>query len=384
MGSEQRGGVRGIRRRALAVLEAAWDPQRRYCFPNRTVYPHLWLWDSCFHAIAWAALGDSRGVTELGSALAGRLSDGFVPHMRYAGETIARGPLPGVSSFTQPPVYAHAAVELQRRGFTVPDTVADAAGGGLEWLFEHRMTESGLLKVVHPWETGADDSPRWDDWVGSAEWNRPEWTQFDFDVRDATTYASSGAAIANTRFEAAPAAFNAIAAHGAMQLGGLAGDHALVDRGFTLAEAIDAELWNEREGLWSDCAVTGGGASVHVPTLDGVLPALVTRSEVRARRALRQLTDPGRFFAPFGLTYVAKGDARYRGDGYWRGSAWMQLHYLIRLAALRWDDAGLAGEIAQLARRGAVASEFAEHWNPDTGEPAGAVPQTWSALVAAL
>ena len=43
---------------ARRVLEAHWDDERGYCVPNPAVYPHLWLWDSCFHAVAWAALGE--------------------------------------------------------------------------------------------------------------------------------------------------------------------------------------------------------------------------------------------------------------------------------------------------------------------------------------
>jgi hypothetical protein len=38
---------------ALGLLDEHWDTARGYCVPNPTVYPHLWLWDSCFHAITW-------------------------------------------------------------------------------------------------------------------------------------------------------------------------------------------------------------------------------------------------------------------------------------------------------------------------------------------
>ena len=131
-------------------------------------------------------------------------------------------------------------------------------------------------------------------------------------------------------------------------------------------------------------AVAGGGASVRAPTLDGVLPALVTADERRAARALGQLTEPGRFLGDFGLRYVAAGDPRYRPDRYWRGSSWMQMNYLALLAARRWGRDDVARSITERSRRGAKASGFAEHWNPDTGEGYGALPQTWSALVVAF
>ena len=43
---------------ALEVLESAWRRERGYCLPNAQVYPHMWLWDSCFHSIAWTSLHD--------------------------------------------------------------------------------------------------------------------------------------------------------------------------------------------------------------------------------------------------------------------------------------------------------------------------------------
>jgi hypothetical protein len=106
-----------LRRRAQEILDDHWDEERGYSYPHRGTYPHQWLWDSCFTAIVRAGLGDRRALSELRTALSGQLADGFVPHMRYAGPTIGRGPLTGVSSFTQPPVYAHAARVLDRRGF---------------------------------------------------------------------------------------------------------------------------------------------------------------------------------------------------------------------------------------------------------------------------
>ena len=40
-----------LRAEVRRLLEAHWDPDRGYCVPNPTTYPHLWLRDSCFHAI---------------------------------------------------------------------------------------------------------------------------------------------------------------------------------------------------------------------------------------------------------------------------------------------------------------------------------------------
>ena len=371
--------------KAKAVLDASWDPYRGYCFPNAETYPHQWLWDSCFHAIAWGAVGDARGLRELHSVFAAQLGNGFVPHMRYAGETMDRGPLDFASSFTQPPIYAHAARFLSERGFSIDRALLAHIELALDYLWSSRMTEGGLLFVAHPWESGADDSPRWDGWIGSSEWEREQWTMFDIEALYATEYDDMGAASWSARFVATPAAFNALAAHAAAEFGLLTGNDEWTTRARTLAAAIDASMWNESEGLWSDIAIVGGdGEHLSVPTLDGVLPALVTEDGARADRAVSQLGASDRFAAPFGLSYVAKNHASYRPSDYWRGSAWMQMNYLARLAAIRWDRLDIADAIAELSRKSVIAADFAEHWNPETGHGRGACPQTWSTVVVAM
>jgi hypothetical protein len=375
------------------VLHRHWDSERGHTYPNRRTYPHQWLWDSCFASIAWAAVGEpARGVQELGNALSAQFASGFVPHMRYAAANTVRGPLAHCSSFTQPPIYAHAARVLTEHG-SRPDLLVPQIGRALAWLWQHRRTPDGLLFLVHPWESGADDSPRWDSWVARylhvpdhrrLRWFRPLWSRFDRALVAAAVFDAEGAAVDSARFVAAPAAFNALAGHAALEYAQLSGDSAWADRATELAELMDRQMWWEAEGLWSDVAVRGGGESVHIPTLDGVLPALITADGDRAARALDQLQSADRFAAPYGPTFVARSHPSYRANGYWRGTAWMQMSYLARLAALRWGRTELAAQIADCATRGALRSGFAEHWNPQTGRGRGAIPLTWAALVAAM
>ena len=106
----------------LELLEAHWDPERGYCVPNPRTYPHLWLWDSCFHAVVWAHLGDARAVQELAAVLEGQLPGGLVPHMRYAdtGPDTFLGPLSATSSLAQPPMFGHAIKVLADHGIAPP------------------------------------------------------------------------------------------------------------------------------------------------------------------------------------------------------------------------------------------------------------------------
>ncbi len=163
-------------RTAEAVLAGHWR-RPGFCVPNATSYPWQWLWDSCFHAVCWSRLGHpDRARTELANALSQQSADGFVPHMTYWSD---RGRPDddthaefwgrrGTSSITQPPMYGHAVAELVRRGVDVDADVVDRARRGLRFLLESRVRDGIGPIIVHPWESGCDDSPRWDAWLADA------------------------------------------------------------------------------------------------------------------------------------------------------------------------------------------------------------------------
>lgn len=367
---------------ARDVLESSWLADGGFCPPNANVYPHQWLWDSCFHAIAWNALGDKRGLTELTSCFKAQLPNGFVPHMRYLQPNHARGPSSSRSSYLQPPIFAHAAAVIARSGTRVPDHLLDRIEAALAWLWQNRRGEDGLLFIVHPWESGADDSPRWDDWIDLPTYDRQRYREVDVRLKEATTFDADAIATWSTEFVAAPAAFNAFAAHAALEYAALRDDETWAARGRELAAVMDAELWDDAQGLWADRAVVGGGPSAAIPTLDGVFGALVTDDESRAVRALDQLADPQRFGTDQGLSFLPPSHPRFEADQYWRGPAWPQLNYMAYVAARRWSAAPLADRIAAVSQTAAVASGFAEYWDPLTGNGLGAIPQGWAALAA--
>ena len=372
------------------LLEAHWDTGRGYCVPSPGTYPHLWLWDSCFHAIIWAHLDDERAVRELAAVLEGQLPDGMVAHMRYgpAGPDTWLGPLAAMSSLTQPPMFGHAAKVLARRGLRLDDDTLVRARRGLDWLWEHRRTEDGLVYIVHPWEAGNDHSPRWDDWGAPgrtpADWDRAARTAWNKERMHDVAFAPDGAATWSSAFVTCAASFNAYTAFNLAELAEVTGDEVLADRSAQLAAAMDEHLWDPEQSLWADKAVVGGGPSTHIPISDGVLGALVTADPAKAAAALDQLTDPTRFGAPFGPANVVPGHPSYDPGMYWRGPAWPPLSYLFRLALLRWDRPDEAAQVTRQTVAAALGNGWAEYWNPETGEGLGAVPQTWTGLVVAM
>jgi hypothetical protein len=362
------------------VLERNWVPTQGFTMPNRRKYPWQWLWDSCFHAIAWSRLGDPRCVAELESVFSLQLADGFVPHMGFQTDpkrSLRLWHVLGRSDITQPPMYGHALGVLAERGFPVGHLYGSASRG-LRYLFEHRRDRrSGLIRVVHPWETGCDDSPRWDGWR-SGPFNERHWNARKRELVRSLRL-QDGVASANPLFEVASAGFSGLVAFNARELGRAMEDQDLISGARELAKAIDAH-WLDRERTWSDVCLAGPKTTSSVRTLDALFPALVSESSGYLEAAFAEIFDSGSFWRPFGPSGTAADERSYDPGGYWRGDAWPQEVYLLMLAAQRSGRHPEAGKLAERLVLGCIGSGYAERWNPETGAGLGAVPQSWAAL----
>ena len=375
--------VRELRTRVNEVLRAQWMPEG-YTAPNNTVYPWQWLWDSCFHAIVWLELGDEeRALRELTHALSAQDDvSGFVPHMNYA-----RGPdthasfwgRRGASSITQPPMFGHALAECARRGVDVPEELIGRARRGLAFLLRRRARHlaSGLVLLAHPWESGADDSPRWDDLcplgISPENWHLRKGELVASIVRSA-----SGAPIANPSCVVASVGFNALIAFNSYELLTIVADDQMRRDADELVEQLDRR-WDRDLSSWIDAGETEAGTG-RVRTLDALLPLLVTRDDEARTRTHRSLRDPAQYGAPFGPCGVHRDEAVFSPVAYWRGPTWPQLNYLCWVAARRAGDTALTQQIARQTIMGALRSELAEYWEPDTAHGLGAIPQSWTGL----
>jgi mannosylglycerate hydrolase len=150
--------------------------------PSKDYYVHQWLWDSAGIAMGLVHVHEEAAFNELLSLIAGQWNNGLIPHIIYnPGESRYYPPADqwqtssftsnGIktSGITDPPLLAIAAEylcekasdEQKKQDFIhklLPSIIAYH-----DYLKRYRDPEdSGLLTIVHPWESGTDDSPRWD------------------------------------------------------------------------------------------------------------------------------------------------------------------------------------------------------------------------------
>ncbi len=371
-----------VHQRCRDILGSHWRAPG-FSVPNAQIYPWQWLWDSCFHAMVWAELGDpERALTELTNALASQDPiSGFVPHVTYWGDPGFLGDFWGrthTSCITQPPMYGHALAELVQGEVVVPAELVDQAAAGLGFLLRsRRRSEHGLVEVVHPWETGADDSPRWDALI-PAPYDLAAWRRRKGDLVSSIAFSPSAAPSFNDECAIGSVGFSALIAFNAIELCAIRPDERLMREALELAQAI-GRRWDAALGTWVDDGPTAT-TSGRIRTLDAMVAALVDPDRSHVETAIDQLVDPGAFGGQFGPTGVHRQEPTFDPTVYWRGPAWPQLSYLCWVAAVRAGRLAIAHQLARSMLAGASISSWAEYWNPDTGAGGGAAPQSWTTL----
>src|SRR5687768_9538251 len=161
-------------------------------------YPHQWSWDTGIIAIGLANLDTARATRELLTLFDHQWKTGKVPHIVFNPEAPPESYFPGAehwacaaaspdappappytSCLCQPPIHAVAALRIweaassERASAEATAFLREIYPRLLAWhryLLTYRDPEgSGLVTIYHPWESGTDNSPRWDTAIEAVE-----------------------------------------------------------------------------------------------------------------------------------------------------------------------------------------------------------------------
>jgi len=406
--------------RAIAVLKE--NDRGLYTVPTKGLYPFQWNWDSCLTAIGQQHFDESRAWTEIETLFAHQWPDGMVPHIVFHVEDDGYFPGPDVwrtnrpaptSGITQPAVAGFAVRRLVERARDKARAVERARAllpkidAWHRWFYHHRDPRNeGLVAIIHPWESGRDNSIDWDealervprhgvepfvrrDILHADPAHRPTEAQYERYLWLVQHYRSLG--WDNTKLhDAAPfqivdPGFNAILIRSCMDLAGLASD---LDEP-TLAQANRARankalaamerLWSERHGQYL-CLDRITGTLVDSASSGGILAVFcaVPRARVEiVARTIAKLAERTRFIVP---SHNA-ADPRFDSKRYWRGPVWLVVNYMIADGLAKAGQSETAALIIESSLNLIAESGFAEYYDPLTGEPLGGRRFTWTAAM---
>jgi hypothetical protein len=444
--------VDDLAQQAIGVLHG--NDRGAWTRPSPRLYPHQWSWDAAFVAMGWAQLDVSRAISELSSLFRAQWSTGMVPQIVFdlnvargayepgpnAWATVGHAPLGTASSaICQPPVHAIAlarirevAAERGRRELHEVDAAIVDLHPRLArwhaWLRSARDPDgTGLVTIFHPWESGLDNSPRWDGPLAGIELPGVDDQDQDHDhdpeagllpPRPDLTYVADpaerptegeyrryrylvdrliavdhdqAAAMATHPFRVADVWFSAILAAADDCLAGLAeiaGHSEAADRHRADADrtrtALDA-CWDPELRRCLDIDRTTGNPIIS-DTIAGFAPLLAGCEVDRAGIIVERLFGPSFAGAP-GLAWAvppstAVDDPAFDPKGYWRGPHWPPMTWLLCWAMRRAGHHRAATRLRQIAVQQLRTTGCCEYVQPCTGAPLGSDAQSWTAAVA--
>jgi glycogen debranching enzyme len=393
---------------AEQVLRRNWREGRRrsdgaaygFTCPAPPRYRHQWYWDSCFHAIVWRRFDVRRAREELRTLLRAQRTDGLIPHTIfwdrspgwrrapfYATRSV-RGAL--ATETTQTPLLAvawEAVAQVSDDGFATEEL--PALRRHYDWLASERDPDGdGLLSIIHPDESGLDDSPKYDPVFGRLAHHRIGY--FWLVERSRRLGYSSRVILEQTREHVEDVLFNVAYALGLRALARLDGENAaLLARARRTEQALLERCYDERSGLFYDLAGPDE-TPIRVSTWSSLAPlALAELPEAVRRRLVEEhLLDRRRYLAPTGIPSVALEEPSYRPSfdrwRCWRGPAWVNTAWFLVPAMRELGYEREAARVVDSLSEAALRHGFREYYDPGSGRGIAARNFSWSTLLVEL
>jgi hypothetical protein len=408
------------------------------------LYPHQWSWDTGFIAVGLAHLDTGRAARELSSLFEHQWINGKVPHIVFNPEAPPDSYFPGAehwssagvfpdappappytSALCQPPTHAIGALRVWELARERDE--ADAAGGFLREIYPrlfawHRYLAtardpegSGLVTIYHPWESGTDNSPRWDSPLQNVEvgdlppYERQDLNHVDHHTErptdeeyarylwlvellkrtrcdEAEIYDSHPFLVKDVLFSAVLVAANEALLEIARVVGAPEEDAALVEAWISRGRAGLEGRWDPELGLCLDHDLLRD-VPLRARTVAGFAPLVAGGQQPDRLDALMKTLYSTAFLGdprlPLPLPPSASPEeAHFQSRNYWRGPVWPVVNWLLWRSLVRAGESGRAEDLRRTALQQLAAGSFAEYYEPFTGEPLGSDDQSWTAAVA--
>lgn len=380
--------------------------------PSPEQYPFQYFWDTCFHSIILANIGEAKHARKhICSLFHMQRHDGFIGNIIYWKKifparttdflqmkisTIFQLRSPHMSSIVQPPIIAQSVMRVYEKT-NDQDFIREILPKlkkYFDWLGENRDFDGDyLLSIITPFESGMDWKATYDPVVGFHGRANPKLfmkvinVDFKNFLRNYNLEKISGAGY----FRVKDAGFNSIYARNLQELADLCkitGDKDET-RYRELAKKVTKSLvgvmFDEEDLAFYD---TYGPENkklkvltptIFYPVLMDVIPDEIDKAVMK-----KHFYKSEEFDTPFPIPSLAQKEAAFnpgKSIYIWRGPTWIVNNWFMHKYLIRNKHREKAKILLESIMKLIDKSGFREYYNPYTGEGYGAQDFTWGGLV---
>ncbi len=336
------------------LISSRFYMTREAMTPSMIHYVGVWQWDAYFHALAYRHIEKRLAQDQIRIMLDHQREDGMIPDAVHDEGTVTHLSFPIEADVTKPPLLAWSAWKVYEadgdREF-LSEIYQSIVRCNRWWYEKSDVDGNGLCEYGHPYSSGLDDSPLWDEGVPveSPDLNTYLYLQQEALARIAKVIGEQDEARAWEK---------------AAEL--------------TVQRMLDIG-WDADRGFFP---ATRNGAPVNVLTPFNLFPLLTGRLPAKvAARLVAHLMDEREFWSRFPLPTVAMNDPKYDPNQMWRGPTWVNVNYLLIEGLQRSGYPDLSRELRRRTLEMICGQDdIYEYYHPETGQnpPQAASTFGWS------
>ena len=375
--------------RITSICKEVLDENRvnNWTAPSKRVYPHQWLWDSCFHVIGIANYDIARACNELRSLFRGQWSNGMVPSIVLGQNFLSRkywksslspfAPSIPTSGITQPPLLAEALLKCvdvllmeaqESAAVALIREILPKIINHHKWLYSNRdLGSTGRLIIFHPWETGLDSAPYWRTLVAKSK--IPSWikfaettqltkiiTGFRHDVKnidasqridnayllklhhvahllrscayDSRKFMTKKSLAVESAFFNSVAVRNNIIIESLAHVGNVPITNMLSEK-FKVAEGALSDFFDSAKGTFVNIDHRTG-ERLDIDSIEELLPIYSgVLTPTQTELIVNKIEDPKKYYSKFPVPSVPLDSKNYDEERYWQGPVWINTNWLL-------------------------------------------------------
>jgi putative isomerase len=339
------------------LVSSRYYMTREGMLASKTRYIGVWQWDAFFHALAYRYVDTKLAEDQLRIVLDHQREDGMIPDAIHDEGIVTYLPAPVDADVTKPPVIAWTALKLYQKSGDLDflSEIYEPLVRWNDWWFQHDDDRDSIVQYDHPFSSGLDSSPIWDEGM-------------PVESPDLNVYLC-------------------------VQM------EALAEIAGLIGETEDAEMWRQRsrrlarrviEHFYDPVAglfwPTRAHRPIRVLTPFCLYPLWLGRllDDKIAARLVAHLTDPGQFWTAYPIPTVAVSDPHYNPDQMWRGPTWLNVNYIFIDALIKSGCPDLARQLRDRTLELVMKhDDIYEYYHPETGDhsPRAAPTYGWSSAL---